>query len=360
MSSRIKEIIEDEVRNYMFDNKSVDFAKGDGKLSVYNEMVEFLDSAWCVRDEIVPCLVGPVGIGKTAAVEEHCRNKGAKRVVKIVASQILPNEVSGITMPDASTKAMEIYDHYRLSSLEDGDILFFDELLEADQLVLSACLTLIESRELMSGRKLPDIQIIAATNPTVKPASLKANIRQRFVFRSFDIDYEGCRRYIQDKYGIDVGNIVNNLRADDADSYNILSQRSLTKMARWITSVPIEDAAEVASQINKIWGSNLGTNMLKILRKKDPEIAFRNSARAICMDIAHENKVTLEQFMCNGDGENVLFKDGISQTTEDIFRESSISDLYEILSNLPDWEKICAELEKIPCPEPDDSNVVDF
>lgn len=170
----------------------------------FQDMVDYLDSCWCARNQIVPCLVGPVGIGKTAAVNQHAKNVGANKVVTIIASQILPNEVSGITMPDSETKAMEIYDHFRLSNMQDGDILFFDELLEADQMVLKACLTLIESRELMSGNKLPDIQIVAATNPSIAPDMLKENIRQRFLFRKFDIDETDTFEYIKKETGLDL------------------------------------------------------------------------------------------------------------------------------------------------------------
>lgn len=146
-------------------------------MSVFNDMVDFIKSAYPARKYIVPCLEGPAGIGKTAACKQAALELNAGKVVTIIASQILPNEVSGITMPVVESKAMEIFDHFRLSSLEDGDILFFDELLEADQLVLSACLTLIESRELMSGRKLPDVMIVAATNPTIS-SRLSINVGQ--------------------------------------------------------------------------------------------------------------------------------------------------------------------------------------
>lgn len=111
-------------------------------MPVFDNMLHFVKSAWPARSFIVPCLEGPPGIGKTAAIKqaaEELKEQGATgKVVTIIASQILPNEVSGITMPVPEEKAMEIFDHYRLSSLRDGDILFFDELLEADQMVLSA------------------------------------------------------------------------------------------------------------------------------------------------------------------------------------------------------------------------------
>ena len=108
---------------------------------------------------------------KQADIELKDEGLASGKVVTIIASQILPNEVSGITMPVVEERSMEIFDHFRLSSLKNGDILFFDELLEADQMVLSACLTLIESRELMSGRLLPDVMIVGATNPTIHTAT---------------------------------------------------------------------------------------------------------------------------------------------------------------------------------------------
>ena len=97
-------------------------------MSTFDNMVGFIKSAWPARKYIVPCLEGPAGIGKTAAVKQAASELGAGKVVTIIASQILPNEVSGITMPVVETKAMEIFDHFRLSSLEDNDVLFFDEL----------------------------------------------------------------------------------------------------------------------------------------------------------------------------------------------------------------------------------------
>lgn len=228
-------------------------------MTQFEEMVSLLDKAYCCRDEIVVCLLGPVGIGKTAAVRQHAKNVKANKVVTIIASQILPSEVSGITMPDSDTKSMQIYDHYRLSSLEDGDILFFDELLEADQSVLSACLTLIESRMMMSGKLLPDIQIIAAANPTTTASSLKESIRQRFMFAKFNIDKHQVAQYIKRTMGIKVPNDVLNKLSGSSNEYNILSPRSLTKICKWICNSPDE---QTAAAIDRIWNTNIGSQIL--------------------------------------------------------------------------------------------------
>lgn len=238
-------------------------------MSQFDKMIMFLDQAWHLRSEIVPCLVGPVGIGKTAAVRQHAANVGAKNVVTIIASQILPSEVSGITMPDAETKSMEIYDHYKLSSLEDGDILFFDELLEADQSVLSACLTLIESRMMMSGRMLPDIQIIAATNPTIQPSSLRENIRQRFMFMRFGIDQTATFDYILGRTGISVPSTVLDQMCETNSDYNILSPRSLTKLCLWIKAAPDDQLDKMAVVINDIWKSSIGSQLVKACRESN-------------------------------------------------------------------------------------------
>lgn len=300
----------------------------------FESMVKFLDLSYPVKDEIVPCLIGPVGIGKTSAVLQHAKNVGAGNVVTIIASQILPNEVSGITMPDATTKAMEIYDHFRLSSLKDGDILFFDELLEADQLVLSACLTLIESRTMMSGKKLPDIQIIAATNPSIQPISLKENIRQRFLFKKFEWDQCEFREFILNKYGITLNETILKLVQTEGDNYNILSPRSLTKMVHWIMNVDEDDATKVSKVIDSVWHSGLGTELLSLRTKlysknKEEEVRSQRLERIknmILSDIEGAEKLNF---------------------TGSLDEAKTFEEMLSVLHGSSDWENIKEHLEKL-------------
>lgn len=308
----------------------------------FRAMVDFLDSTYCLKDQLVPCLVGPVGIGKTAAVRQHAENVGANKVVEIIASQILPNEVSGITMPDSETKAMEIYDHFRLSSLEDGDILFFDELLEADQMVLSACLTLIESRTMMSGRKLPDIQIIAATNPTIQPNMLKENIRQRFIFRRFTINKVETGDYIEKECGFRPSREVLDNLVESGDEYNILSPRSLTKMCNWIAATPEDKLNKVADQIDEIWHSRLGSELMNSYRRKtrNPEKVAKQAIRSAIE--ATDN--------------NHLIND------EHKFEEATLTELMELLQDLPEWSEIESVLAAMDA-EPDrnvEEDIIEF
>lgn len=323
-------------------------------------MVDFLDSCWCARDHVVPCLVGPVGIGKTAAVNIHAKNVGANNVVTIIASQILPNEVSGITMPDADTKAMEIYDHFRLSRMKDGDILFFDELLEADQSVLKACLTLIESRELMSGRRLPDVQIVAATNPSIKPSMLKENIRQRFLFNRFNVDKVDTMRYIRETTGLDMSEELLGKLTSTGDEYNILTPRSLTKMATWISkATELSEAVNISNHIDSSWNSSIGSSLLKcwknrvFVTKDKAKDAIR---KAILDEFGIDDVLNIEELggMVDEGSYNVV-------ATEE-FRNVSLKEMVETLSNLPEWENIAKRLKEVEIEEPldseDDENIM--
>lgn len=297
----------------------------------YRQMVDFLDATWPVRDQIVPCLVGPVGIGKTAAVMEHAAKHGSN-VVLITLSGCQPTEVSGITMPDAQTKAMEIYDHYRLGHLKDGDILFFDELLEADQYVLSACLTLIESRTMASGRKVADVQVIAACNATIQPNMLKESIRQRFIWRRFDIDRQETKAYIEDKYHIDVGDLVN-LMVETGNEYNILSPRSLTKMAYWMsTAKSLEQAETISFQINAIWGSALGTQLAKAWCKSnnDPMTQARRSIKKAVASVLNDPEDALNN-VSEGIGTKIMNEE---------FSENSLEEIMQVLQGLNCWDII--------------------
>lgn len=322
-------------------------------MSTFDSMVKFIKSAWPAKQFIVPCLLGPAGIGKTAAVKQAAKELGAKKVVTIIASQILPNEVSGITMPVVESKAMEIFDHFRLSSLEDGDILFFDELLEADQLVLSACLTLIESRELMSGRKLPDVMIVAATNPTIKPNMLKENIRQRFVWRRFDIDVEGTRQYIRKTCGFDPGKDVATRITTEGEEYNILSPRSLTKMCQWMSKARDEDqATAIATNINACWGMSIGSKIRNAFLSNfnNPVTQVRRGIRKALED----NNVTPYQlYNIKPDIAAIMYDD-------ETFEQTSMTELMEVLQQLPEWKDIETQLSSMVMVEEDQEESISF
>ena len=284
----------------------------------FDHMIQLLDTAWYLRSQIVPCLVGPPGIGKTAAVMQHASKHGAN-VIKIVASRCVPSETVGMTMPDHDNRSMTIYNSMQLSSLRDGDILFLDELLEADQYVLSTLLTVIESREMADGTPLPDIQIIAATNDTVSPENLKGNIRQRFMFQRFSLDTAQTGDYIRKVTGIVLSNdVLSCLNADGTD-YNFLTPRSLTKLCMWMDAVPKEKRASTATVINMLWNTSIGSRILEAITDRDnsPEKQIKNEVR------------------------KMLFSERDCPPVDiDTFESSTMGELLEMLKGLEDWRDI--------------------
>lgn len=302
-------------------------------MTEFDKMIRLLDTSWSMRSQIVPCLVGPPGIGKTAAVMQHAKAHGCGKVVKIVASRCVPSETVGMTMPDHRNRSMEIYNSMQLSSLDDGDILFLDELLEADQFVLSTLLTVIESREMADGTPLPDIQIVAATNDTIPPEQLKGNIRQRFMFQRFELDKQATADYIMERTGFDLPKDILARLKDSGSDYNFLTPRSLTKLCLWIDAVPKDKLDETAEVINEIWSCSIGSQIAAARKRRDsklmsPEAQVRRA-------IAH------------------LVPDGD-------FEDCSLVEMLTILQGLPEWEKVKEELSLLTIEEEDTKADITF
>ena len=223
--SHVREVAED-----------LTYTKGDER-----EMGQNIDSliraAYERRDEIVLCLLGAPGIGKTEAVERFARERGV-RVTHLILSQVMPNEISGITMPVPETHSMSVFDNDRLASMEDGDILFLDEVLKAQQPVLSACLTLVQERRMMSGRKLPDVMIIAAANPLPSSATLPLEIRQRFMFVETKFVANEWLDYMLREHGVWMTDAIPYLDVSgEGTGWNSPTPRTVTKMVEWMRSV---------------------------------------------------------------------------------------------------------------------------
>ena len=210
--------------------------KGEGQ-TMDTRIDNLIRAAYERRDEIVLCLLGAPGIGKTEAVERFARERGVN-VTHLILSQVMPNEISGITMPVPESHSMSVFDNDRLASMKDGDILFLDEVLKAQQPVLSACLTLIQERRMMSGRKLADVMIIAAANPLPSAATLPLEIRQRFMFVKVEFIKEEWLDYMKREHSVRMDDIVPYLDVTgDGLSWNSPTPRTATKMVEWMKSV---------------------------------------------------------------------------------------------------------------------------
>lgn len=201
-----------------------------------NSILEGIYSNNELRKTVVPLFLSQPGIGKTKTIEKFAEEKGVK-LVEIITSQISPWEISGMIMPDKTSKKMMFYDFDKIDSLQDGDILFFDELLQGMPQVLSACLTLIESRRTISGKKLSDIMIVAAANPT-NHTQLTSAIKQRFLWYDIKFDKESWKRYmakylITDNIFEQLCVLVQNESFNSSDK-NYFTPRSIEKAIKMI------------------------------------------------------------------------------------------------------------------------------
>lgn len=199
------------------------------------EILEKVYNSPELRKKIVPLFKGNPGLGKTVFIEEFAKEKGVK-LVELITSQMSPFEISGIAMPDKDSKKMTYFNFDKLDSLEDGDILFFDELLNGNPTVLNACLTILEQRRFISGKPLPDIMIVAAANPQGM-TPLTPQIKERFVWYDVKFDTGLWKDYMVNKYGIThtiCSKLVKLIREEEFTGSNFNTPRSLDKAINMI------------------------------------------------------------------------------------------------------------------------------
>jgi len=300
------------------------------------------------RDEVVLCLLGTPGIGKTESVERFARDHG-RDVVHIIASQIMPNEVSGMTMPNQGTHSMEIFDHEKLGHLKDGDIIFFDELLKGQQQVLNACLTLIQERRLMSGKKLPDVLIIAAANPLGSAKQLPLEIRQRFLFVTVNWDADEWCRYMRETHGITpTKDLVSNLNRvyfmclkGDSNTWNTLTPRTATKLMLWVDSVhdDYDLMMSVSEEIGNAFGVEVRNAVVQsVMDKYDVTKRFLSGINEILKEV---------------DTDSATLRERIEDIKDEGLNEDTMQRLVDSLIALDEWPRISEMLRSIKLDELD-------
>lgn len=310
-----------------------------------SDIEELIEAADKRRDEVVLCLLGSPGIGKTEGIESFAKKHGRK-VVHIIASQILPTEVSGMTMPNQETHSMDVFDHTRLGHLEDGDILFFDELLKGQVQVLNACLTLIQERRMMSGKRLPDVLIVAAANPLASPQQLPLEVRQRFMFVDVKFDEESWCDYMR---GLGIARpqrLVDDLVVDSNNAkavWNVLTPRTMTKLMLWLKSCP--DSEVIERYVSQAFGHKVFQRMREALTTSDKATAD-DPMRQVTDEVTRIMEAKLSEAMASYDNDKIE----ACEETIRRFKEINANDpndgasLLDIIKQLPEGEEILKEL----------------
>lgn len=264
-----------------------------------------LESMYNCRSELVPCFIGAPGIGKTQGLYEFAEEIGVN-VVTFILSNTVPSEVSGIRMPDKDSKRMEVFDDMRMSSLKDGDILFFDEILEAPPMLWSACLTLIQDRIMASGRRLPDVFIVAASNQVASPGIIPASVRNRFQFIELQFDRYHWSKWFKDRYHVDPSPVCSYIK-EDSDQYNILTPREVVKLYTWL----------------------VGDGDMNI-KKKVITAMFDAVICEKLLDLVKRNKTPQEQIA-----------EALKSTTNTAdFEHMSLKEIMEFLQQQPEWNEM--------------------
>jgi len=207
-----------------------------------------------LRRSCIPLFISNPGIGKTAIVRQFAKEKNVK-CFSVIASTKMPHEFSGVSIPDKDTKLMTYYDYDELVNLNDGDILFLDEMLNANPMILNAFLTVLEDRVLPSGTKLNDILIVAAANPQGS-VMLTPQIKERFIWYPIDYDFDSYFEYMK-KYQIpsSIMNSINTLIKNEqfaTNSNNYFTPRSVEKAIKvMIRSIPTEYEKKLGPILNQ-------------------------------------------------------------------------------------------------------------
>jgi len=215
----------------LIDKKEKNTEKGMKKIIL--DVLEKTYENPILRKTTVPLFMSNPGAGKTTIIKEFAENKGV-RLLKITLSQRMPNEVVGGMMPNPKTKTWEVYNSEELQSLNDGDILFFDEVFNGTlKQTLDAMLNLLEDRTLPSGKKLANVLIIAASNPQGL-INLTPQIKERFIRYDLKFDKQEYQKYLKDKYGMPESISSNlciliNKEKFEPETWNFHTPRSIEK-----------------------------------------------------------------------------------------------------------------------------------
>lgn len=205
------------------------------------------------RDEMALALMSDPGLSKTSQCKQWCEEHG-RQYFEFITSQRMPSEISGMAMPDADTKRMKIYDFDYLLDMKDGDVLAFDEFTNGNIMTLNACLTLIQERNMMSGRKLPSILIVAMGNPQGK-CDMLPQTKQRFLWLDVKFDEDTWCDWIKKELNVvPTQKLINIIKSTYKSGFGIQDYNYMT--ARTVTN--LLKLAKTVDSSNAIWRNMYG------------------------------------------------------------------------------------------------------
>ena len=225
---------------------------------------------------------------------------------------------------------MTVYDHVRLSSLKDGDILFFDELLQGQQQVLSACLTLIQERRLMSDKPLPDVMIVAAANPLANPSQLPQAIRDRFLFIGMQFSFAEWKQYMIDSQDIIIEDSMQN-EIDACNTtvagWNSQTPRTVTKLCKFITNNIDDECLE-----EFLLDAHINSRLVKSL------IMSAKGVPASSMSKFTEKVESVIKGISDTEDEHIVVLSEINRLATG--KTSDTSTLMTMLMNMDEWDDV--------------------
>lgn len=207
------------------------------------------------RDEMALALMSDPGLSKTSQCKQWCEEHG-RQYFEFITSQRMPSEISGMAMPDADTKRMKIYDFDYLLDMKDGDVLAFDEFTNGNIMTLNACLTLIQERNMMSGRKLPSILIVAMGNPQGK-CDMLPQTKQRFLWLNVKFDEEAWCEWVEKELNVaPTQKLIDIIKSTyksgfGVQDYNYMTARTVTNLLK---------LAKTVDRSNAIWHNMYGVS----------------------------------------------------------------------------------------------------
>lgn len=186
-----------------------------------------------LRRTTVPLFMSNPGLGKSTIIKEFAASRGVK-MVKMTLSTRMPNEVTGMTMPDLVKDRLVLLDSHQLTALEDGDVLFIDEVFNGTlKQTLDAFLNFLEDRMLLSGKKLSDVLIVAASNPQGL-INITPQIKQRFIRYDLKFSPVEFEEYLKNKFGMPESiskniSIAINKEKFEQENWEYVTPRSMEK-----------------------------------------------------------------------------------------------------------------------------------